>query len=252
MKISIITVTYNSGKTIEDTIRSVWEQTYKEIEYIVVDGGSKDNTIDILQRYEPLFGWRMKYVSENDNGIYEAMNKGIRMASGDVVGFLNSDDFFTSCDIVTNIAKSFSSIDSDAIFGDIHFVRDKDKTKCTRYYSSAMFRPLFLRFGFMPAHPSFYCKRLIYEKVGTYKTDYKIGADYEMMVRLFLKHHIRYQYIPMDFVTMRIGGISTRNIKSRMILIKENIRACRENGIYTNALFVCSKFIYKLFGLRRF
>lgn len=253
MKVSIITAAYNSAATIEDTVKSVLAQTYADIEYIVVDGGSTDGTQDIVRRYESTFGKKMKWMSEKDQGIYDAMNKGIQMAGGDVVGILNSDDYFTTHDVIERMVKVFSDDSSiDAIYGDVHFIHDGQPEKCVRYYSSRHFHPRWLRFGFMPAHPSFYCRREVYEKAGLYKTDYAIGSDYEMMVRLFLVHHIRARYIPMDFVTMRTGGASTRNVKSRFQLIKDDVRGCRENGIYTNPLMICVKFLYKIFELRIF
>ena len=200
MKVSIITVSYNSASTLYDSIKSVLSQTYSDIEYIIIDGGSKDATLDVIRKNDPLFEGRMKWISERDNGIYDAMNKGIRMASGDIVGILNSDDYFTSDDVIERMVKAFVDSDVDAVYGDVHFINDTQPHKCIRYYSSKLFRPLWLRFGFMPAHPSFYCRREVFGKVGLYKTDYKIGADYEMMVRLFLvqmvlKTMLRYMHI---------------------------------------------------------
>ena len=250
MKVSIVTVSYNSAQTLGDTMKSVLEQTYHDIEYIVVDGGSTDNTIAIIHQYESQFGDRMKWVSEKDNGIYDAMNKGIQMATGDVVGILNSDDFFTSSDVIERMVAGFDSDNTDAVYGDIHFIHDGNPEKCVRYYSSKPFRPLWLRFGFMPAHPSFYCRRELFDKAGLYKTDYKIGSDYEMMVRLFMVHKIRAKYLPIDFVTMRTGGASTRNVRSRLQLIQDDVRGCRENGIYTNPLMISMKFLYKIFELK--
>lgn len=248
--ISIITATFNSAKTLKDTIQSVLRQTNKDFEYLIIDGGSTDETIDIVKSYESEFSGRLKWVSEKDEGIYDAMNKGIKMASGDVVGILNSDDYFTSDDILQTVADAFKCQEIDAIYGDIHFIRDGNPQKCIRYYSSRMFRPFWLRFGFMPAHPSFYCKREVYERAGGYRLDYAIGSDYDMMVRLFKQYKIVSCYINKDFVTMRTGGASTRNIQSRLTLIKENVRACRDNGIYTNELFICLKFFYKIFEFR--
>ena len=248
--ISIITATFNSAKTLKDTIQSVLRQTNKDFEYLIIDGGSTDETIDIVKSYESEFSGRLKWVSENDQGIYDAMNKGIKMASGDVVGILNSDDYFTSDDILQTVDNAFKSHEIDAIYGDIHFIRDGNPQKCVRYYSSRMFRPFWLRFGFMPAHPSFYCKREVFEKAGLYSLDYKIGADYEMMVRLFKKYRIMSQYINKDFVTMRTGGASNNNVRSRITLINEDVKACKENGVYTNSLFVMLKFMYKIFEFR--
>lgn len=248
--ISIITATFNSAKTLKDTIQSVLRQTNKDFEYLIIDGGSTDETIDIVKSYESEFSGRLKWVSEKDQGIYDAFNKGIKMASGDVVGILNSDDYFTSDDILQTVDNAFKSHEIDAIYGDIHFIRDGNPQKCVRYYSSRMFRPFWLRFGFMPAHPSFYCKREVFEKTGLYSLDYKIGADYEMMVRLFKKYRIMSQYINKDFVTMRTGGASNNNVRSRITLINEDVKACKENGVYTNSLFVMLKFMYKIFEFR--
>lgn len=250
--ISIITATYNSAETINDTIKSVLCQTNKDFEYIIVDGGSTDETIDIVKSYESEFSGRLKWVSEKDKGIYDAMNKGIKMTSGDIIGILNSDDYYTSDDILQTIADAFKCQNVDAIYGDIHFIKDGVPDKCVRYYSSRLFSPFWLRFGFMPAHPSFYCKRDVFDKSGLYRLDYKIGSDYEMMVRLFRKHKISSRYVPKDFVTMRTGGASNSNLQSRLTLIKEDVKACRDNGIYTNELFICLKFLYKIFEFRVF
>ena len=250
MKISIITASYNSGKTIRHTVESVLRQTYPDFEYIVVDGGSTDNSIDIVKDYQVAFKGRLKWISEKDKGIYDAMNKGIRMATGDVVGILNSDDFYTDENVLQTVADNFMNHSVDAVYGDIHFVHDADLGKCVWYYSSRLFSPFWLRFGFMPAHPSFYCKREVFEKAGLYSLDYKIGADYEMMVRLFRKYGISSRYISKDFVTMRTGGASNSNARSRLTLIKEDVKACRDNGLYTNSLLICLKYLYKIFEFR--
>lgn len=251
MKISIITATYNSEKTIVDTIKSVLSQTYKDIEYIIVDGGSTDGTISVVKSYENEFQGRLKWISEKDRGIYDAMNKGIRMSTGDVVGILNSDDFYTDVDILQIVADTFLQEDNiEAVYGDIHFVREDHLDKCVRYYSSKMFSPFWLRFGFMPAHPSFYCRREVFAKSDLYRLDYKIGSDYEMMVRLFKKQKITAKYIAKDFVTMRTGGASNSNVRSRLTLIREDVKACRDNGVYTNSLLICLKYLFKIFEFR--
>ena len=252
VKVSIVTATYNSARTLGDTMKSVLKQTYPDIEYIMVDGSSTDNTKDVIRQYAPQFSGRLKWVSEKDGGIYDAMNKGIRMATGDIVGILNSDDYFTGDDVIERMVVNFDDPNIDAVYGDIHFIHDGEPDKIVRYYSSKPFRPLWLRFGFMPAHPSFYCRRSVYEKAGLYKTDYAIGSDYEMMVRLFMVHKIRAKYLPIDFVTMRTGGASTRNVRSRLQLIRDDVRGCRENGIYTNPLMISMKFLYKIFEMRFF
>lgn len=250
MKVSIITVTYNSAQTLAMTIDSVLRQTYQDIEYIVKDGGSTDKTIDIIKKYEPMFHGRMKWMSAKDKGIYDGMNKGIEMATGNIVGILNSDDFFTDNHVIEKIADAFNEKKVDAIYGDVHFVKGSNLKKSIRYYSSRLFCPFWLRFGFMPAHPSFYVRRDVFSKVGLYKTDYKIGADFEMMVRMFYRHRITYHYLPYDFVTMRTGGVSTRDINSRRILLKEDVRACRENGIRTNQFLIALKYLYKFLEYR--
>lgn len=251
MKISIITATYNSAGTIKDTLESVLAQSHKDIDYWIIDGGSKDATIDIVRSYEPSFGGRLHWISEKDRGIYDAMNKGLLRCTGDVVGILNSDDFFTSSDILERVASAMETDSQlDAVYGDIHFIHDDAPEKVVRYYSSKRFAPRWLRFGFMPAHPSFYARRQVFEKFGVYSLDYKIAADYDMMVRLFVRHKIKACYLPLDFVTMRTGGASTKNLRSRMVLVKEDIKACRKYGVYTNSLFICMKFLYKIFELK--
>lgn len=246
MTISIITVTYNSASTVRYTFDSILSQTYHDIDYIVVDGGSQDGTVEIIKEYEKRFDGRMHWISEKDNGIYDAMNKGIRMAKGELVGILNSDDFFTSDDVLYTVAENLTE-DLDAVYGDIHFVQPDNLNKCVRYYSSRNFRPWAVRFGYMPAHPSFYIRRCIYERYGLYSLDYKIAADFDMTVRLFCKYKIRAKYIEKDFVTMRTGGISTSKISHRILITREDARACRSNGIYSNFLFCSIKYLTKVF-----
>lgn len=250
MKVSIITVAFNSAATIAHCMQSVLDQSYSNIEYIVVDGLSKDNTLNIISEFEPLFAGKMRWISENDNGIYDAMNKGLHMATGDVVGILNSDDFFTDNDVIEKVAQAFTDDKIDAVYGDVHFVRETNLSRCVRYYSSAGFRPWWLRFGIMPAHPSFYARKEVFQKAGLYKTDYKIGGDFEMMVRLFKRFDIKTKYLPMVFVTMRMGGASTKNVGSRLTLLREDTRACRENGVYTHPLLICLKYFYKVLEFR--
>lgn len=246
MKISIITVTFNSGSTVRDTIESVLKQKYAEIEYLIVDGASKDNTLEIVKEMEPHFQGRLRYMSEPDKGIYDAMNKGIEMATGDVVGILNSDDFFTSDDVITQVAEAFSKDNCiDAVYGDIHFVKNDNLEKCTRYYSSKSFRPWLLRFGFMPAHPSFYCKKEIFEKYGLYDLQYRTSSDFEMMVRLLGKHKIKTKYLPLDFVTMRAGGESTAGLASKKKVNNDIARSLKAHGIYTNQLLQGVRYAWK-------
>ena len=246
MKVSIITVTYNSGCTIADTLESVLRQTYLDIELVIVDGLSADNTMEVVRQYESRFGGRMKYVSEKDRGIYDAMNKGISMTTGDVVGILNSDDFFSADNVVERMVDAFTD-DVDLVFGDVHFVRDSNLKKSVRYYSGRIFRPSMVRWGFFPPHPSLYVRRNVYEKYGYYKDEYKISADFEMIARLCYVHRLPYRYVHMDFVTMRMGGASTDSLGSRILGTEEDLRACRELGIRTNKLMIYCKYFIKTF-----
>lgn len=249
MKISLITATYNSEKYLRDTIQSVLSQDNPAIEYIIVDGGSKDSTIDIIKEYEPKFKGRLRWISEPDKGLYDALNKGFKMATGDVVGILNSDDFFTSDNILSKVVDAFNSNNCDAVYGDIHFVNDTDLTKCTRYYSSAIFKRSLMRIGFIPAHPSFYVYKSKFEELGYYKTDYKIAADFELLLRFIYVHKIKTHYIPLDFVTMRTGGMSTESMDSRKTIMKEHLRAFKANGIFNNRFILSLRYPYKVWEL---
>jgi len=251
MKISIITATYNSKRTLRDTLESVLSQTFSDYEHIIIDGDSKDGTLDLIRTYSPKFGDRLKVISEPDQGIYDAMNKGIQMATGDVIGILNSDDFYTSADALQVIADTFANNDIDATYGDIHFVNDDDLSKCVRYYSSAIFRRSFMRFGLMPAHPSFYCKKAVYEKYGSFDTSYKVAADFENLLRIIYVGNIKTKYIPKDFVTMRTGGASTAGLSSRTQIMKDHLRALKANGIYSNVFLLSLRYVYKVFELVR-
>lgn len=246
MKISLITVTFNSDATLRNTIQSVLLQSYTNIEYIVIDGLSKDKTVDIIKEYEPQFKGRMKWISEKDEGLYDAMNKGIKMATGDVIGILNSDDFFTSNEVLKCVSKVMEAESVDAIYGDIHFVKADNIDKCVRYYSSKIFRRKLMRLGFIPAHPSFYCRKECFEKYGLYKTDYKICADFDLLLRFIYVHRINIKYLSMDMVTMRMGGVSTSGLKSRFLVTKEHRRFLSENGVKSNYLLLSLRYIYKL------
>jgi len=250
MKISIITVCYDSEQYLGEAIESVLNQTYSDIEYIVIDGNSKDETVSIIKEYESKFNGRIRWVSEPDNGLYDAMNKGIRIATGNIIGILNSDDFLSSPDIIQLIVEQFEKdVSIQAIYGDVRFVNPNNLSKTVRYYSSKIFSPKMFRWGFMPAHPSFYTYRENFEKYGYYRTDYKIAADYELLIRFLYTHRLKSKYISKDFVTMRTGGKSTNNWKSNLILNQEIVRGCRENGIYTSLPILGLKYFYKVWEL---
>lgn len=246
MKISVITATYNSGRTIGDTLESVLRQTYSDVELIVVDGASRDDTMDVVRRYEPRFGGRLRWTSEPDRGIYDAMNKGIARATGDVIGILNSDDFYTSDTVLERVAEAMARGDVDAVYGDIHYVRDGDLRRCVRYYSSRPFRRWMMRLGFMPAHPSFYCRREVYERCGTFDTTYRVAADFENLLRLIYVNHIKTRYLPVDFVTMRTGGASTSGLSSHRQIMRDHLRALRSNGVWSCTPLLGLRYIYKI------
>jgi glycosyltransferase involved in cell wall biosynthesis len=246
MKISIITATYNSAATIAGCIASVNTQTYPDIEHIVVDGASKDGTVEIIQSMPNRIS---QLISEPDKGIYDAMNKGLRMATGDVIGILNSDDFFTSAEVISRIVQVFEKNPVDGVYGDICFVKPENLKKVVRYYSAKWFRPFLLRFGFMPPHPSVYIRRNCFRELGLYKVDYQIAADYELLIRFLNVNRLKTRYLDFCVVTMRTGGDSTRNLKSNWILNKEIVRGNRENGIYTNMFILMFKYSFKITGV---
>lgn len=263
MKISVVTVTFNSEKTIACTIESVLNQQYGDYEYIVVDGGSKDSTVEIIKENEkkfqkvvekycalgdpvPSFRW----VSERDKGMYDGINKGIRMATGDVVGIINSDDFYHRSDIFQIISDSFeNNKDIQAIYSDVRFVNPDNLEKTVRYYSSKNFKPWRFRFGFMPAHPTFFTYRENFEKYGYYQYDYHIAADYELLIRHLYTNKVLAMYVPIDFIKMRTGGRSTDGIQANIRLNKEIVRACAENGIWTCMPLLFLKYFVKVFEL---
>lgn len=244
MKISIITVTYNSAKTLRDTFESVLRQTYPDYEYLVIDGASKDSTIEIIKEYEPKFKGKMKWISEPDKGIYDAMNKGLDKCTGDIVGILNSDDFLSKDTIFEIIAEQFATNDIDAIYGNIKFVDNDNLGRDTRFFSAKRFRPWQFHLGMMPPHASFYVKTL---SLGTarYDVTYKIAADLKLIMYLMLTKRIKTKFVDEVIVTMRQGGVSTRSLNGKVILNKESIRACRENGYHSDYLLLLFKYIIK-------
>jgi glycosyltransferase involved in cell wall biosynthesis len=246
MKVSIITVVYNNKVTIADAIESVLSQDYPEIEHIIIDGLSTDGTQEIIRSY----GDRItRFVSEKDKGIYDAMNKGIKLASGNIIGILNSDDFYENNDVISTVVKEFEAKNVDSVFADLVFITREEPQKIVRYYDSSYFNSKRFSYGWMPAHPTFFVKRDIYERYGLFKTDYKIASDYELLARFLAKYKISYSYIPKVIIKMRTGGLSTKNLKSSWILNKEVVRACTENGIKTNIFKIYSKYFTKYLQL---
>ena len=248
LTVSIITATFNSSSTIADCIKSVASQTYPHIEHIIIDGGSTDGALDIIKKYSDRIAY---WISEPDKGIYDAMNKGIKLASGDIVGILNSDDFYANNDVISSVVKEFEAKNVDSVFADLVFITREEPQKIVRYYNSSHFNPKRFNYGWMPAHPTFFVKRNIYERYGLFKTDYKIASDYELLTRFLAKYKISYSYIPKVIIKMRTGGLSTKSLKSNWILNKEIVRACAENGIKTNIFKVYSKYFTKFLQLLR-
>lgn len=246
--LTVITVVFNGAATLEFTIRSVIEQTYGNIEHIIIDGGSTDATLDILRRYNNNIDY---WVSEKDAGIYDAMNKGIALARGDYIGMLNADDFFADPSALEKIAMRLIASNVDAVFSCLDIVDPANLAQVLRKYRISSFSPFMLRIGVMPPHPTFYCNRSCYEKAGLYRTDYRIAADFEMLVRLLLKHHITWAFIDETTVKMRSGGLSSSGIQSNWIVNREIIRACTENDLYTNMFMLALKLPIRLFELIR-
>lgn len=250
MKISIITVCFNSEATIKWTILSVLSQKYTEIEYIIVDGNSSDGTVNIITDFSKKDD-RIKWISEPDKGLYDAMNKGIAMATGGYLGIINADDFFTDEFSLSKIAEAFiQNKQVDAVYGNVLYVNPVDLETVVRKYSSAIISPILFKWGFMPAHATFYCKRDLFEKYGYYKLGFKIAADFELLMRFMNVHKIQTSFLPEYLVTMRTGGISTQGVKSRILLNKEIVKACKMNGVYTNMLMLTLKYCIKVFELR--
>jgi glycosyltransferase involved in cell wall biosynthesis len=244
--ITVITVCYNAASTISKTLASVRSQSHPDIEHIVIDGLSDDGTQAIVERELRDGGF---FVSERDSGIYNAMNKGLVRASGDVIAFLNADDSYAHDNVIANVLDAFDKDEGiNAIFGDIAFYREHNGGRPYRRYDSGMFRPSRLRWGWMPAHPGMFVARSVYDQLGGFREDFQIAADYEFVARGFAKGLFRYRHLPEILVHMLAGGVSTRSIAARLLINRETVLACRINGIYTNRLMVMSKYPIKLLG----
>jgi glycosyltransferase involved in cell wall biosynthesis len=243
MKFSIVTVSFNAERTIADTLRSVAGQSYPHIEHIVVDGGSRDGTVGLIEAHLRRGG---RYISERDNGLYDAMNKGIAMAQGDVIGLLNADDMYIDTGILDRIAAHVTAKGVDAVLCDVGFFREGAPNKVIRRYNSGHFSPDRLGWGWMPAHPGMFLTKKAYQEVGFYRTDYTIAADFEFIARAFRVHGLSYSHMAEIAVMMRTGGISTSGFRSKMTINAEVLRACRENGIYSNTAMLLSKYPRKL------
>lgn len=241
MKISIITITYNSAKSLQRALDSVQSQTYPDIEHILVDGASKDGTKQIIEAYAKAHK-NVRWVSEKDDGIYNALNKGIKMATGDVIGFLHSDDVLYSADSIGHIAAAFEQSGADVVYGDLQYCRGK---KVVRRWKSNDFHPHALKYGWMPPHPTMYVKREVYQQVGEYDEWFRIAADYDMILRIFSAGY-KTHYIPEVLVCMEVGGASNKNTKARLSKTQEDYIVLKKNHIGAGLLTVACKQLRKV------
>ncbi|HEC8325014.1 TPA: glycosyltransferase [Providencia rettgeri] len=229
MKISIITATYNSSKTIIDTIQSLEQQTYSNIEYIIIDGASKDNTLDIIKKHSSKVS---KIISEPDNGIYDALNKGISVSTGDIIGFLHSDDIFAYPNAIEDLVTTLVNDQSQAIYADLEYVSKENTESIVRRWISGNYKHENLKKGWMPPHPTFFMKKELYNEHGTFDLNFKISADYDSLLRYLWIHNISVSYLPKVVTKMRVGGESNRSFLNILRKTKEDILALRKNNIF--------------------
>jgi glycosyltransferase involved in cell wall biosynthesis len=243
MKISIITVCYNSAETIEDTINSVLNQSYQDIEYIIVDGASTDKTMELVNRYSSRIS---KVISEKDSGIYDAMNKGISLATGDVVGILNSDDVYASHEVIHKVADAFKREKAEGVYGDLVYINQGDTDKVIRYWKSGGYKEGSFKLGWMPPHPTFFVSKEKYQAWGMYNLSLKSAADYELMLRFIHKQGLKLVYIPEILVKMRVGGMSNENIFHRLRANREDKKAWEINRLKPGVLTFLFKPLRKI------
>ena len=270
MKVSLITACFRSAKVIRTALESVLGQKDVEFEYLVMDGGSDDGTVDIIKEYEPKFGGRMRWLSERDAGMYDAINKGIRMATGDVVGILNADDVLADDETLAHIAQAFREQGStfakatadktgngeqvDCVYADIRFVKGGDtvealrQAKTARYCSAAKWRPWMFRFAAMVPHPSFYVRKECFERLGGYSLDYRICSDFELELRFLKIAGLKAAYLPKCVVVMRTGGASTAGWRANVEINREDLKALRANGVWSCLPMIYLKYLFKIWG----
>lgn len=246
MKVSVITVCYNSAPTLARALESVAAQDWNDVEHIVIDGGSSDGSLAIIDRFRPSLSC---VVSEPDHGIYDAMNKGLDRATGDIICFLNADDQYASSSVLSRVVGWMQANRWDALMGDVAFFDERRPDRMIRKYRSDRFAPERLAWGWMPAHPGLFLRRALVERVGRFKTDYRIAGDFEFVVRTFHGHAVSYGHVSEVFVKMQAGGVSTGGWRAKLLLNREVLRACRENGVRTNILMILSKYLAKLLEL---
>lgn len=242
MKISIVTVSFNCARTIARTLQSVALQTWPDVEHILVDGASTDGTMAVVAAYRTGLA---HVISEPDSGIYDAMNKGIRLATGDVVAFLNADDFYKDADVLARVSFVMQSERLDALYGDVEFFRAGQQDIVVRRYNSGRFKADRLGWGWMPAHPALFVRRALFERYGTFRTDYRIAGDFEFVARVFKQLELRHRHLPESLVRMQMGGASTSGWRATLQLNREMMRACRSNNISTNWLKLLLRYPHK-------
>ncbi|MGZ5248463.1 MAG: glycosyltransferase family 2 protein [Flavitalea sp.] len=243
MKISVITAAYNSAATIADTLRSVAEQDYPDIEHIIIDGGSRDDTMGIVIDFLHV----KLSISEEDKGIYDAMNKGIKRATGDIIAILNSDDFYSNSSVLSSVASLFEDPQIDAVYGDLQYVKQDNTNIVSRYWKAGKFSASKFYYGWMPPHPSFFVRRKVYDQVGLFNTTLRTSADYELMLRILVKHKMKAAYLPSVLVKMREGGLSNSSLSHRIKANKEDRLAWKLNGLQPNFFTLYLKPIRKIF-----
>lgn len=243
MKVSLITVCYNSVKTIGHTIETVLSQDYGNIEYVIKDGGSSDGTLELLSK----FGDKIKVVSKPDKGIYDAMNQGLELVTGDVIGIINSDDFFPDNKVISRVVAEFEKSNAGAVYGDLEYVEAEDTSKITRKWQAKAYdKSKFLK-GWMPPHPTFFLRKEFYEKFGLFKPEFKSAGDYELMLRMLYKEGVEASYVPHVQMKMRAGGVSNVSLKNRIRANKEDRRAWKINGIKPKWYTLWQKPLSKVF-----
>lgn len=243
MKLSIVTATYNSSATVQDTLKCIAEQTYQSVEHLIIDGGSKDGTLEIVKRFPHV----ATIVSEKDKGIYDAMNKGIALASGEVIGILNSDDIYTDERVLQDVMDIFKDESVDACYADLQYVRADDLNKVTRTWKSGNFNPRSFYWGWMPPHPTFFVRKRVYDQIGGFNLELKSAADYELMLRACLKCRLKVHYLPRIIVKMRAGGMSNASLKNRIRANKEDRLAWKINELQPYAFTLLLKPLRKIF-----
>lgn len=230
MKISIITATYNAAETLSQCMDSVLSQTHSSIEYIIIDGASTDGSLKLIET-KANQDHQIKWISEPDRGIYDALNKGLAMATGDIIGFLHADDILASSETLENIQSVFNTKNCDGVYGDLHYVNKYNTDKIIRNWTSQTFYPHLLQQGWMPPHPTLFLKNSVYKNNGDFDTSYKIASDYDFILRVFKQPHLNFQYLPNTIVKMRVGGASNRNLKNISKKMQEDLKALRHNQI---------------------